>query len=146
MSVGISEFISYFDTGARPNYFDVQIIGGSNQGGFKFKTDDGHNFRCINASFPGVELGTNEESSFGAPRQIPDGTAVRRVAMMLELPETTLRRHLKYWKETGSFNRQFVRKPYVKKLEKIKDILLDHNLLQEWAPYSLKERAHLIKV
>ena len=59
---------------------------------------------------------------------------VRRVAMMLELPETTLRRHLKYWNETGSFNRHFVRKPYVKKLEKIKDILLDHNLLQEWAP------------
>lgn len=74
MSVGISEFISYFDTGARPNYFDVQIIGGDNQGGFKFKTDDGHNFRCINASFPGVELGTNEEATFGAPRQIPNGT------------------------------------------------------------------------
>ena len=75
MSVGISEFISYFDTGARPNYFDVQINGGDSQGGFKFKaSSDGHNLRCINASFPGVELGTNEEATFGAPRQIPDGT------------------------------------------------------------------------
>jgi hypothetical protein len=74
MSVGIGEFISYFDTGARPNYFDVQIIGGDSQGGFQFKTNDGHNFRCINATFPGVELGTNEEATFGAPRQIPNGT------------------------------------------------------------------------
>ena len=49
-----------------------------------------------------------------------------------------------HWKETGKLFREFTRKKYVTKLEKIKDILLDHNLLQEWAPYSLKERAHMI--
>lgn len=76
MSVGINDFISYFDTGARPNFYDVQIIGGVSQGGFNMQFDpqDGHNFRCISASLPGVELGTNEEATFGAPRQIPDGT------------------------------------------------------------------------
>ena len=71
---------------------------------------------------------------------------VRRVAMILELSEMSVHRTLNHWKDTGSFDRHFVRKPYVTKLGKIKDILLDHNLLQEWAPYSLKERAHLIQV
>lgn len=74
MSIGINDFISYFDTGARPNFYNVQIIGGDSQGGFQFSNNDGHNFRCIDASLPGVELGTNEEATFGAPRQIPDGT------------------------------------------------------------------------
>ena len=55
MSVGINDFISYFDTGARPNFYDVQIIGGVSQGGFNMQFDpqDGHNFRCISASLPG---------------------------------------------------------------------------------------------
>jgi len=74
MSIGINDFLSYFDTGARPNFYNVQIIGGDSQGGFKFDNNDGHNFRCISAALPGVELGTNEEATFGAARQIPDGT------------------------------------------------------------------------
>ena len=75
MSVGINEFISYFDTGARPNFYDVQILGGRSQGGFKMEFDpqDGHNFRCISASLPRLNWEPMKTQTFG-PRQIPDGT------------------------------------------------------------------------
>ena len=73
---GINDFKSYFDTGARPNFYDIVISSNPNLGEFVFATgaSDGHNLRCISAAFPGVEIGVNEESTFGAPRQVPDGT------------------------------------------------------------------------
>jgi hypothetical protein len=73
---GVNDFISYFDTGARPNFYDIVITSNPNLGEFVFATgaSDGHNLRCISAAFPGVEIGVNEEATFGAPRQVPDGT------------------------------------------------------------------------
>ena len=70
---GVNDFISYFDTGARPNYYNIEISSNPNLGAWRF-VNDGHNLRCISAAFPGVEIGVNEEATFGAPRQVPDGT------------------------------------------------------------------------
>ena len=68
MSVGINDFISYFDTGARPNFYDVQIIGGVSQGGFNMQFDpqDGHNFRCISASLPVLNWEPMKKQTFAS--------------------------------------------------------------------------------
>ena len=66
----ITQFLSYFDAGARANRFNVQVIHPD-----YFAPTDGHNFRCVGANLPGIAMNTNtEDTGWSGSREIPDGT------------------------------------------------------------------------
>lgn len=66
----ITQFLSYFDAGARANRFNVQVIHPD-----YFAPTDGHNFRCVSANLPGIAMNTNtEDTGWSGSREIPDGT------------------------------------------------------------------------
>jgi hypothetical protein len=66
----ISQFLSYFDAGARANRFEVLILNDD-----YFNTKDGHYYRCVSANLPGIAMNTNtEDTGWSGSREIPDGT------------------------------------------------------------------------
>ena len=68
----INQLLSHFDQGARANRFNVAITNIPFTG---IDMPEGHNFRCISATLPGIALGTNtEDTGWSGSREIPDGT------------------------------------------------------------------------
>ena len=74
MSITIDTFKANFDTGARANLFDIEIVSPKFTENTGWKFEGGDFLRCRSVDMQGSSLGTNTRNQYNSGYDIPDGT------------------------------------------------------------------------